>query len=141
MIRHRQRIARRDDDEDRRNERLRREMEKHARGAGHVLDAVMYEPAKGGGWAVLFDTEYAALKVHYKYLGNPTLRLGKTPRGWVVSTRERKIPGGHVHGCPECYEKVPCVEACSIELDLFEEDETPCGAYVTCESCRREAAP
>ena len=52
-----------------------------------------------------------------------------------------KLLGGHVHGCPECFEKVPCNESCSIEMDLFEEGETPCGAYVVCDACTAKGAP
>ena len=78
-------------DPNRADERLRKEMQQHAGGAGKVIHAEMYEPAKGGGWVAVFDTEYAALKVHYKYRGSPGVRLGRSPTydGWFVSTRSR----------------------------------------------------
>lgn len=69
--------------------RLRAEMEKHAGNAGKVLHVEAFEEAKGGGWIAVFDTEYAALKVHYKYLGTTTVKFGISPvwKGWYVSTR------------------------------------------------------
>lgn len=67
------------------SERLKDEMEKVVRGAGKVLEAVAYAPAKGGGMTVLFDTEYAALKAYYFFRSNNNVRLTKLPRGWAVS--------------------------------------------------------
>jgi hypothetical protein len=52
-----------------------------------------------------------------------------------MQSRRPKVRGGHVHGCPACYEKVPCSEVCSIEPDLTLDDGTLCGAYVTCAGC------
>lgn len=46
-----------------------------------------------------------------------------------------KLRGTHVHPCPECYEKVPCAEVCSLEYGLFAEGETPCGSYAVCDGC------
>jgi hypothetical protein len=66
--------------------------------AGNVVHAEMYEEAKGGGWAVVFDTEYAALKAFYKYRGSPGLRFGKSPQGWYISTTSStERPRGGVH--------------------------------------------
>jgi hypothetical protein len=45
------------------------------------------------------------------------------------------LRGDHVHQCPECYEKVPCAEVCSLEYGLFAEGETPCGSYAVCDGC------
>ena len=74
-------------DADRLTERLRKEMERLVQGAGHVVDAQAYEPAKGGGWIVVFDTEYAALKVYYTYRKSSGVKLDKSSKGWSVSTR------------------------------------------------------
>jgi hypothetical protein len=52
-----------------------------------------------------------------------------------MQTPKPKLLGGHVHGCPECFEKVPCDEVCDLELDLFKDGETPCGSYATCDAC------
>jgi len=68
------------------DERLRDQMQRTVGDAGSVVHAEMYEEAKGGGWAVVFDTEYAALKAFYKYRGAPGLRFGRSPQGWYIST-------------------------------------------------------
>ncbi len=70
-------------------ELLRKEMGKLAHDTGRVTHVEAYDHAKGGGWIVVFDTEYAALKVHYKFLGSPGLKFGKSPScgGWFVSVR------------------------------------------------------
>jgi len=49
----------------------------------------------------------------------------------------------HVHGCPSCYQKVPCWMPCHVEPDLSQDE--PTGFYVVCEVCEatklaREAA-
>lgn len=79
------RIAADDDDKDRehKEKRLQAELEKHARGAGKVK-SVQWRGS--GSWAAVFDTEYAALKVYYKYKDTPGVRLGKAGGGgWHVS--------------------------------------------------------
>lgn len=57
--------------------------------AGKVLDAIAYEEAKGGGWAVILDTEYAALKTYYAFRNSPGVRFGESTNmgGWFVSVR------------------------------------------------------
>ena len=40
----------------------------------------------------------------------------------------------HYHGCPECYEKWPCEENCTIEYDLQDGDKAY-GAYCVCDQC------
>lgn len=47
----------------------------------------------------------------------------------------------HVHGCPECYEHVPCSMACTLEPDLELDDGTPSGGYFVCKSCSGEIEP
>lgn len=71
-------------------EGLRKEMERIVRGDGKVVHIEAYEPAKGGGCVVVFDTECAALKARYKYEGTPNLSFGKSPTygGWYISTRD-----------------------------------------------------
>jgi hypothetical protein len=68
--------------------RLQKEMQRRVGDAGRVVHAEMYEEAKGGGWAVVFDTEYAALKAYYAYRSSPGVGFGKSPTysGWYVST-------------------------------------------------------
>jgi hypothetical protein len=56
-----------------------------------------------------------------------------------MQTPRTKRRGGHAHGCPVCYENVPCEDTCSIEPDL-ELDLTERGAYVTCDVCAAKAA-
>ena len=68
---------------------------------------------------------------------------GVTPAGdpvLVVYMQEQRdlLLGGHVHGCPECYEHVPCEHRCSIEPDLTLDDGTLRGAYVVCDACASE---
>jgi hypothetical protein len=64
--------------------KLKREMEKLAKGAGKV---VLAKYRGGGDWQVVFDTEYAALKVHYAHRKDPKIRMGKSPNigGYYVS--------------------------------------------------------
>lgn len=65
--------------------RLKQELNSIIKGTGgEIIEAELYEPAKGGGWAALFSSEYAALKVYYKWRHN-NAHLTKTPRGWAVS--------------------------------------------------------
>ena len=66
--------------------RLCADMAKLIGDAGTVLDAQAYEPAKGGGWAVVVDTEYAALKIFYKYRYS-NVKLDKVPSGYAVCVR------------------------------------------------------
>jgi len=58
------------------------------------------------------------------------------PRSIWDRLLERETPR-HVHGCPNCYEHLPCLEACSIEDDLELDDGTPCGGYFVCDLCER----
>lgn len=57
-----------------------------------------------------------------------------------MQSERPKLRGGHAHGCPICYENVPCDDECSIEPDL-ELDITPRGSYVTCDDCAAKVAP
>jgi hypothetical protein len=74
------------DYEGRGSNRLAAELTRLVQGAGQVLHAVMYEPAKGGGWAAVLSTEYAALKVHYQYR-HSNVSLAHSDKGWVVTVR------------------------------------------------------
>lgn len=71
--------------------RLRPHMAEIVKGAGSVLDVVAYAEAKGGGFSVSFDTEYAALKAFYYYRHRDGVRLHKSPSRvgrdaqWVLS--------------------------------------------------------
>src|SRR4051812_11699921 len=66
--------------------RLEREMNKLVHGAGKVTYVQTEGP--GSGWQVVFDTEYAALKVYYHYRHSKP-NLGKASSGvgggWYVS--------------------------------------------------------
>jgi hypothetical protein len=64
----------------------------------------------------------------YEYLGRPT--------SWQRITRVFGAPIPHTHGCPDCYEHVPCLDRCSLEPDL-EEDGVPSGGFMTCDRCHR----
>lgn len=60
--------------------------------AGRAIHVEMYEPAKGGGWFVSFDTEYAALKMHYNWAIKHAAKNIYMDRcadgsGWYVSKR------------------------------------------------------
>ena len=57
----------------------------------------------------------------------------------ATHVRSGIVPAGtlHYHGCPECYEKAPCFESCTIEPDLS--DERPTGAYGRCSDCATTA--
>ena len=68
------------------SKKVEQEVKRIIKGAGKVVHAQMYEPAKGGGFVVVLDTEYAALKVYYKYR-HSTVHLDKNPKGWVVSVK------------------------------------------------------
>ena len=46
---------------------LRREMDRIIGTAGEVVEVVCYEPAKGGGWCVVFSTEFAALRAYHAW--------------------------------------------------------------------------
>lgn len=48
-------------------ENIRRYCQKIIGKRGEILDAVSYEPAKGGGWCVICSTEHAALALYYHY--------------------------------------------------------------------------
>jgi len=63
---------------------LRREVEKRIRGAGKIVDLVAYAPAKGGGWTVVLDTEYAALKLYYYYRMSD-VHLTEKGSTWIIS--------------------------------------------------------
>lgn len=52
-----------------------------------------------------------------------------------MQSRAPVLRGGHVHGCPECYERVPCDMDCTCEPDLTLDDGTPRGGYVVCNEC------
>ena len=54
--------------------------------AGSVVEVVGYELAKGGGWAVVVSTEYAALKVYYAYR-TCKINMEKCPNGWAVTVK------------------------------------------------------
>jgi hypothetical protein len=69
--------------------RLTKDMNALVAGAGKVVYAVAYEPAKGGGWAVIFDTEYAALKAFYAWRNFANVHFGKGSRGWYVSKSQQ----------------------------------------------------
>ena len=73
----------------RKNKRLRCEMNKHVAGRGSCVLAEVYEEAKGGGWFAVFDCEHAALRAYYVYRGSPGVRLGysKTYEGHYISVR------------------------------------------------------
>lgn len=68
--------------------KLRPEVEKHIGDAGKIVELTGYAPAKGGGWAVVLSTEYAALKLYYVYRRGNT-HLEKRPNGWLVSSRDK----------------------------------------------------
>lgn len=78
------------------------EMNKVVRGEGSVIWVEAYEPAKGGGWAVGFDTECAALKAykHWTYHSNRFAddpfgyHTGISPNlgGWYLSYKPRPEP-------------------------------------------------
>lgn len=70
------------------SEKLANELARHVGDAGSVVLARMYEPEKGGGWAAILSTEYAALKVFYKYR-HSDVRLDPNPRGWTVTCRPK----------------------------------------------------
>lgn len=70
------------------SERLAKELAGVVGDAGAVLVARLYEPEKGGGWAAVLSTEYAALKVFYKYR-HSDVRLDANPRGWTVTCRPK----------------------------------------------------
>ena len=55
--------------------------------AGKVLDIADHD--SDGGWIVILDTEYAALKVYYKFRTASYLNFGKSCSvdGWYVSVR------------------------------------------------------
>ncbi len=68
----------------RKEERLTKELNKHVRGAGKVIEA---QWRGDRSWLVVFDTEYAALKAYYIYRGAPKVRFGKSGTGdWYIST-------------------------------------------------------
>lgn len=48
--------------------------------------------------------------------------------------------GVHVHPCPECYERKACVEQCSREPDVENDDGMQAGCYVTCDECENDLA-
>jgi hypothetical protein len=56
-------------------------------GAGKVVDARMYSPEEGGGWIVVLDTEYAALKVAHKYRHSNVSMGEAATGGWYVAVR------------------------------------------------------
>lgn len=66
--------------------RLEQEMNKHVRGRGKVIHIVTDGP--GTGWAVVFDTEHAALKAFHVYRLSPGIRFGESKNmgGWYIST-------------------------------------------------------
>jgi hypothetical protein len=45
----------------------------------------------------------------------------------------------HVHGCPECYEKVPCAEECTT-VEAFDPKEPDIGGFIVCEQCQAEVS-
>lgn len=50
----------------------------------------------------------------------------------------------HYHHCPECYEKVACIQNCSIEPDLEDPICHPgkeFGAHCICDDCEKEKTP
>jgi len=67
--------------------RLRRHLQSLVKSAGRVTEVIIYEPAKGGGWSAIFDTEYAALKAFYAYRLTKGISFGESPNcgGWHVS--------------------------------------------------------
>jgi hypothetical protein len=56
---------------------------------GHVIHAVGYEEAKGGGWVAVFSTEWAQLKAHYNYREGKNVNIGysETYQGYYLSVR------------------------------------------------------
>lgn len=66
----------------------------------------------------------------YEYLGRPT--------AWSRLVHEYGDPVLHTHNCPECYERVTCLEQCTLEPDL-EDNGVPSGNYMECRRCQREA--
>lgn len=71
-------------------EHLTRDMNLLTKDAGKVVHAVAYGVEKGGGWVVVFSTEYAALKVFYAWRKAHSIHFGKGPLGWYVSKGERR---------------------------------------------------
>ena len=67
----------------------------------------------------------------------PTAYIGNRPSAWRRLMHEPGEPVAHVHGCPECYEKVACKWRCTLEPDLELDDGTPAGGYMVCDECRR----
>lgn len=74
------------DYEGRGSRRLEAELKKLVGDAGEVILATLYEPAKGGGWAAVLSTEYAGLKVFYRYR-HCDVHLDRNDKGWVVALR------------------------------------------------------
>lgn len=68
-------------------EKLRRELEKHTRGAGKVIYIRADDLTRSTGWTAVFDTEYAALKAYYTYRGSRGVRFGRSTNlgGWYMA--------------------------------------------------------
>lgn len=43
----------------------------------------------------------------------------------------------HYHSCPECYERFPCVDSCTAEVDLSENGVT-FGSHAVCDDCKAD---
>jgi hypothetical protein len=72
--------------ETRGSSKLREELVKIVDGTGEVVATRMYAPDEGGGWTAVLGTEYAALKVYYRYRYS-RVDLKHNVSGWVVSVR------------------------------------------------------
>lgn len=74
------------DYEGRGSRRLEAELKRIVQDAGEVIFANLYEPAKGGGWAAVISTEYAALKIYFQYR-HSNVHLVHDDKGWIITVR------------------------------------------------------
>lgn len=73
---------------DRQHERFARDLSGVAGDAGKLTYLRVDDPRSGTGWTAIFDTEFAALRVYYRWRKINGVNLGKamTPGGgWFVS--------------------------------------------------------
>jgi len=67
----------------------------------------------------------------YEYLGRPT--------AWVRVIHDFGEPVRHRHACPDCYDHWDCLDRCTLEPDLEDEDGTPHGSHYLCPSCEHRS--